>query len=86
MAWASDRLPVGARAIGLGGFVRNDLGGVHLEDPFSVEKFIASARSVNPHVEIMQVSAWRGEGLPAWYAWIEERVRRNGELRREEAR
>jgi len=29
------------------------------------------ARRVNPHIEIMRVSATTGEGLPAWIGWLE---------------
>ncbi|MBR7838949.1 hydrogenase nickel incorporation protein HypB, partial [Actinospica durhamensis] len=35
--------------------------------------FHARVRQVNPDAEILEVSATRGQGLEAWYAWLEER-------------
>jgi hydrogenase nickel incorporation protein HypB len=40
---------------------------------FDVEKCITYARRVNPHIEIIQLSATRGDGLDEWYGWIESR-------------
>lgn len=40
----------------------------HLD--FDVAKAIASARKVNPSVEILQVSAKTGAGMDEWYAWL----------------
>ena len=40
----------------------------HLD--FDVHKAIASARKVNPAIEIIQVSAKTGSGMDAWYAWL----------------
>ncbi len=40
----------------------------HLD--FNVAKAIASARNVNPDVEIIQVSAKTGAGMDEWYAWL----------------
>jgi hydrogenase nickel incorporation protein HypB len=37
---------------------------------FDVERCAAAARSVNPALEILPVSATRGDGLEAWYAWL----------------
>ena len=37
---------------------------------FDVARCIAHARSVNPHIEILQVSARSGEGLEHWYQWL----------------
>ena len=37
---------------------------------FDVHACIAAARRVNPEIEILQLSATRGEGLEQWYAWI----------------
>lgn len=37
---------------------------------FDIERCIASAREVNPGIEILQLSARTGEGLQDWYAWI----------------
>ncbi|MEQ1651726.1 MAG: hydrogenase nickel incorporation protein HypB [Hyphomicrobium sp.] len=40
----------------------------HLD--FDVNKAIASARKVNPNVEVLQVSAKTGAGMDEWYAWL----------------
>ena len=40
----------------------------HLD--FDVEKCIGFARQVNPDIEVMQVSATRGQGMGAWLDWI----------------
>ncbi|MEZ0229817.1 MAG: hydrogenase nickel incorporation protein HypB [Planctomycetota bacterium] len=37
---------------------------------FDVERCIARAREVNPELEVIPVSATRGDGLDAWYAWL----------------
>jgi len=42
---------------------------------FSVEQAIAHARRIHPAIEVLQVSATSGEGLDAWLAWIEARVK-----------
>ncbi len=41
---------------------------------FDVDKAIASARKVNPSVEVFQVSAKTGAGMENWFDWIEARV------------
>ena len=41
----------------------------HLE--FDVEAAIGFARRVNPDIEVIRVSATRGEGMDDWLAWIE---------------
>ena len=41
---------------------------------FDVERCLAYARQVNPEIEVFQVSAETGEGMPAWYAWLRRRV------------
>ena len=43
----------------------------HLQ--FDVARFLDCARRVNPRLEVVQVSAVTGEGLPDWYAWLESR-------------
>jgi hydrogenase nickel incorporation protein HypB len=43
---------------------------------FDVAAAIANARQVNPALTVLCVSARTGEGLPAWYAWIDEQARR----------
>jgi hydrogenase nickel incorporation protein HypB len=37
---------------------------------FDVEACIAYARRVNPDIEVLQLSATRGEGMEAWIAWL----------------
>lgn len=41
---------------------------------FDVEACVAAAIRVNPSVEILTVSARSGEGLPAFYAWLQQRM------------
>ncbi len=38
---------------------------------FDLDACLASARAVNPDIEIMLVSATTGEGMDAWLAWLE---------------
>ena len=38
---------------------------------FDVEKCIASAREVNPGIEIILISATSGEGMDQWLSWLE---------------
>lgn len=40
----------------------------HLD--FDVERFRANARSVNPAIEILEVSATKATGLDRWYGWL----------------
>ncbi|MCZ4316565.1 hydrogenase nickel incorporation protein HypB [Comamonadaceae bacterium G21597-S1] len=44
----------------------------HLD--FDVDRCIAHARSVNPEIEILRVSARSGQGMEAWYQWLQQRV------------
>jgi hydrogenase nickel incorporation protein HypB len=39
---------------------------------FDVDRCLAWAQEVNPHLHVLQVSATRGDGLAAWYGWIRE--------------
>ena len=41
---------------------------------FDMSACMAAALRVNPHIQILTVSAKTGEGLPAFYAWIEARA------------
>jgi hydrogenase nickel incorporation protein HypB len=41
---------------------------------FDVERCLAGVRRVNPGAEVLQVSATRGVGLPAWYDWLRGHV------------
>ena len=43
--------------------------------PFSVERCLENARRVNPKLSVIQVSAFRGDGLDRWYAWIREEMK-----------
>jgi hydrogenase nickel incorporation protein HypB len=43
---------------------------------FDVEKSLALARQVNPHIRVMQVAATRGDGLAEWYAYVREAAER----------
>jgi len=38
---------------------------------FDVEAFTRHARKVNPRVEVLPLSATRGEGLDGWYRWLQ---------------
>jgi hydrogenase nickel incorporation protein HypB len=38
--------------------------------PFSVDRCLAYAREVNPHIRVIQISALRGDGLDEWYDWL----------------
>ena len=40
----------------------------HLE--FDIDQAIANARRVNPFIEVIRVSATKGEGMAEWLAWI----------------
>jgi hydrogenase nickel incorporation protein HypB len=40
---------------------------------FDLERCLAMARSVNPAIEILQVSAQTGAGLQDWYQWLAAR-------------
>ena len=37
---------------------------------FDMEKAVAAARSVNPSITVLRLSARTGEGLADWYDWI----------------
>jgi hydrogenase nickel incorporation protein HypB len=41
---------------------------------FDLETFFGFARSVNPGVEILSISATSGEGIQAWYDWIHAKI------------
>jgi hydrogenase nickel incorporation protein HypB len=40
--------------------------------PFDVERAVACARSINPEIKFLQVSALTGAGLPEWYSFLRE--------------
>ncbi len=37
---------------------------------FDVERCISHARQVNPHIDVLRVSAETGGGMPEWYQWL----------------
>ena len=43
---------------------------------FNVSQCLANALKINPDLQILVVSAKTGEGLPAFYAWLEGRMAR----------
>jgi hydrogenase nickel incorporation protein HypB len=45
----------------------------HLD--FDVDALVGNARKVNPRADILRVSTRTGEGLDAWYAWMDARRR-----------
>lgn len=47
--------------------------------PFSVEAVIQDAREVNPDIEALTVSSTSGEGMEAWCAWLEAKVKEKKE-------
>jgi hydrogenase nickel incorporation protein HypB len=47
----------------------------HLE--FDVSACLAAALCVNPRIQVLTISSRTGEGLAAFYAWIEARARRH---------
>ncbi|HEY8261716.1 MAG TPA: hydrogenase accessory protein HypB, partial [Methylosinus sp.] len=51
----------------------------HVE--FDVGRCLANALKVNPDLQILVVSARSGEGMPAFYAWIEARAARMAKRR-----
>jgi len=42
---------------------------------FDMKQFHSDALKVNPKLEIIPISCTTGEGLDAWYRWLEERAR-----------
>jgi hydrogenase nickel incorporation protein HypB len=44
---------------------------------FDVKRCIEYARRIHPDIEVLQVSATRGDGLSAWLAWLESAMQRN---------
>ena len=48
---------------------------------FDVERCVEYARRVHPEIEVIQVSATRGDGMEAWLSWLQEGRRRAAEAR-----
>ncbi|MGQ0840926.1 hydrogenase nickel incorporation protein HypB [Actinokineospora sp.] len=40
---------------------------------FDVARFRTDARKVRPRVEVLELSATRGDGVDAWYSWLRKR-------------
>ncbi|MBO0872803.1 MAG: hydrogenase nickel incorporation protein HypB [Pseudonocardia sp.] len=45
---------------------------------FDLDECVAGARRANPRIEVLHVSATRGDGLDDWHRWIRGRARRSG--------
>jgi hydrogenase nickel incorporation protein HypB len=43
---------------------------------FDVGAFLAGAHAANPGVEVLELSATRGDGIDAWYDWLRARLPR----------
>jgi hydrogenase nickel incorporation protein HypB len=41
---------------------------------FDVADCVSYARRANPQVEVLEVSATRGDGLADWYTWLENQA------------
>jgi hydrogenase nickel incorporation protein HypB len=41
---------------------------------FDLDVFVGHARSINPAIEVLPVSATAGDGVAAWYGWIDART------------
>ncbi|SLM62367.1 [NiFe] hydrogenase nickel incorporation-associated protein HypB [Dickeya aquatica] len=41
---------------------------------FDVEACVANARRVNPHIEVIALSARTGEGMESWLSWLEKQL------------
>jgi len=44
---------------------------------FDVAACVVAARRARPGVAVLEVSATRGDGLDAWYAWVRELIVRS---------
>lgn len=42
--------------------------------PFNVEQFKENAQKVNPKIEFIELSAYKGEGLNEWYNWLKKKI------------
>lgn len=43
--------------------------------PFDVERCVEYTRQTNPALQVVQVSATRGDGMAAWYSWLREKMK-----------
>ncbi len=44
------------------------------QSDFVVNRAVANAREIAPHVDVVRLSCRTGEGLDSWYRWVEERL------------
>jgi hydrogenase nickel incorporation protein HypB len=42
--------------------------------PFDLEQFKENAQKINPKLEFIELSAYKGEGLSKWYDWLKKNV------------
>ncbi len=42
--------------------------------PFEVEKVVEDARSINPDIEVIEISSLTGQGMDQWCTWLLDRV------------
>jgi hydrogenase nickel incorporation protein HypB len=42
---------------------------------FDMDKCVRHARQVNPKIRVFQISATTGDGLNAWYRWLQQQVK-----------
>jgi hydrogenase nickel incorporation protein HypB len=50
---------------------------------FDVKRAIEYARRVRPGIEVLQISATGGDGMPAWLDWVRAGCRRARERRQQ---
>jgi hydrogenase nickel incorporation protein HypB len=41
---------------------------------FDLEAALADARAINPAIHVIKMSAWKGDGLQAWFEWLLARI------------
>jgi len=41
---------------------------------FDVKAAIADAKALNPNIEIIEMAAYTGQGIEAWFSWLEKRI------------
>jgi hydrogenase nickel incorporation protein HypB len=41
---------------------------------FDVDAAVADARALNPEIDVITMSAWKGEGVAVWLDWLRGRV------------
>jgi hydrogenase nickel incorporation protein HypB len=43
---------------------------------FDAEKLRKESLQINPHLEIIEISCKTGEGLPSWFHWLKDKVKK----------